>query len=75
VAVSFDGFITWLGLASTECQWFEKQKGYDRCVDKMLGILQWMDSSVGKEKIWKSRNQQVIPPFDVTPLPDNELSA
>jgi len=70
--LTFEGFLAWLSLASSQCEWFQEQKGYDKPVAKILGILQWMDSSAGKEKIWKSRNQRVIPPFDVSPVCEDD---
>eukprot|EP00752_Nemacystus_decipiens_P016892 g15121.t4 len=62
-------WMTWLGLAAVGCTWFDKQRGlYNTPTKKVLGLLQWMEGSVGKRRIGSKRGAAIVPAFNLLPV-------
>ena len=47
----------------------QQQQGlYDTPTKKVLGLLQWMEGSVGKKRIGSKRGAAIVPAFNLLPL-------
>ncbi|CAM9418160.1 unnamed protein product [Ectocarpus sp. 4 AP-2014] len=67
--LGLDQWMAWLGLVAVGCSWFDKQRGlYNTPTKKVLGLLQWMEGSVGKKRISAKRGGAFVPAFNLLPL-------
>ncbi|CAM9848642.1 unnamed protein product, partial [Ectocarpus sp. 12 AP-2014] len=67
--LGLDQWMVWLGLVAVGCSWFDKQRGlYNTPTKKVLGLLQWMEGSVGKKRISAKRGGALVPAFNLLPL-------
>ncbi|CAM9617927.1 unnamed protein product, partial [Ectocarpus sp. 8 AP-2014] len=67
--LGLDQWMAWLGLVAVGCSWFDKQRGlYNTPTKKVLGLLQWMEGSVGKKRISAKRGGTFVPAFNLLPL-------
>lgn len=59
-------FLEWTARLAVECAWLSEQRGYSTPALRAQGLLQWMDMSAGKDKVFHRRGGKPLAPFEAT---------